>query len=71
VRAALKANASTSGVDVAIESRGGRVVLSGIVVNEAERSETERVATGVAGAGQVDNQLRLMSISRKFTYAKT
>jgi cytidylate kinase len=71
VRAALKSNASTSNVDVAIDSHAGRVVLSGIVVNEQERSETERVATSIAGAGQVDNQLRLMSVSRKFTYAKT
>ncbi len=71
VRAALKSNASTSDVDVAIDSRGGRVVLKGIVVNDKERSETGRVATSVAGAGQVDNQLRLMSASRRFTHAKT
>ena len=71
VRAALKMNASTSDVDVAIDSRSGRVVLAGIVVNEQERSETERVATTVAGPGQVDNQLRLMSVYRRFTQAKT
>jgi hypothetical protein len=29
------------------------------------------VATTVAGEGKVDNQLHLMTISRKFTYAKT
>jgi cytidylate kinase len=71
VRAALKANESTSNVDVQIESRDGRVVLNGIVVNEQEKSETERVATAVAGAGKVDNRLHLMAITRKFTYAKT
>ncbi len=71
VRAALKANESTSNVDVQIESRDGRVVLNGIVVNDQEKLETERVATAVAGAGKVDNRLHLMAITRKFTYAKT
>lgn len=71
VRAALKSDASTNNVDVAIDSRAGRVVLTGIVVNETERAETERVATSVAGPGQVDNQLRLMSVYRRFTQAKT
>jgi osmotically-inducible protein OsmY len=58
-------------VDVQIESREGRVTLSGIVVNERERAEAQRVAEEVAGAGQVDNKLHLMAITRKFTYAKT
>jgi cytidylate kinase len=71
VRAALKANESTNDVDVHVESREGRVTLTGIVVNDREKNETERVATAVAGAGKVDNQLRLMTISRKFTHAKT
>jgi cytidylate kinase len=71
VRAALKANDSTSAVDVQIESRGGRVTLNGIVVNEEEKAEAERVATAVAGVGKVDNRLHLMSVTRKFTYAKT
>jgi cytidylate kinase len=71
VRAALKANESTSNVDVQIDSRDGRVTLNGIVVNDKEKAETERVATTVAGIGKVDNRLSLMSITRKFTYAKT
>ena len=71
VRAALKANASTSGVDVQIDSRAGRVTLSGIVVNEQEKAEAARVASSVAGIGKVDDQLHLMKVSRKFTYAKT
>ena len=71
VRAALKANESTNNVDVQIDSRDGRVTLNGIVVNEKEKSETERVATAVAGLGKVDNRLHLMAITRKFTYAKT
>jgi cytidylate kinase len=71
VRAALKSNESTSNVDVQIESRDGRVTLNGIVVNDQEKAEAERIATVVAGAGQVDNRLHLMTVSRKFTYAKT
>jgi cytidylate kinase len=71
VRAALKANESTANVDVAIESRGGRVVLEGIVASESEKSESERVASAVVGVGKVESHLRLMTIKRKFTYQKT
>ena len=71
VRAALKANESTSSVDVQIESRDGRVTLDGIVVNEQEKAEAERVATSVAGLGRIDNRLHLMKVSRKFTHSKT
>lgn len=71
VRAALKANESTSDVDVQIDSRNGQVTLSGIVVSDKERNETERVAATVAGIGKVDNRLHLMKVTRKFTYAKT
>lgn len=71
VRAALKAQEATSNVDVQIESRDGQVVLSGIVANEQEKMDAERVAGTIAGAGKVDNRLHLMKVSRKFTYAKT
>jgi hypothetical protein len=71
VRAALKANEATSNVDVQIDGREGRAVLTGIVVNEQEKAEAERVASTVAGVGNVENKLHLMKVSRKFTYAKT
>jgi cytidylate kinase len=71
VRAALKDNEPTRETNIEIEAQGGNVVLRGIVLNAQERAEAERVASVVAGAGKVDNQLRLMVISRKFTYAKT
>jgi cytidylate kinase len=71
VRAALKANASTGDVDVQIESRDGRVTLSGIVVNEREKEEAERIASTVAGLGRIDNRLHLMTVTRRFTHAKT
>ncbi len=71
VRAALKENEPTRETNIEIESQGGKVMLRGIVLNAPERAEAERVASTVAGAGKVDNQLRLMVISRRFTYAKT
>ena len=71
VRAALKDQESTRDVKVDIESHAGQVVLRGIVLNEQERAETERVAGTVAGAGKVDNQLRLMAVTRRFAHAKT
>jgi cytidylate kinase len=71
VRAALKAQEATNNVDVQIESRDGRVVLSGIVANEQEKSDAERVAASVAGVGKVENLLHLMTVTRRFTHAKT
>jgi len=71
IRAALKANESTRDVDVQIDACNGSVVLSGIVVDEAEKAEAERVAATAAGAERIDNQLRLMKVGRKFTYSKT
>ena len=71
VRAALKDNESTRDVNVQVDSSGGKVVLQGIVLNDAERAETARIASTVAGVGNVDNQLRIMAITRRFTHAKT
>jgi cytidylate kinase len=71
VRAALLANESTSETKVQIDGTGGKVVLTGLVLNDKERDEVARVASTVAGKGQVENQLRVMAISRKFTYSKT
>lgn len=71
VRAALKDNESTREVNIEVDSSGGKVVLQGIVLNETERTETARVASTVAGVGNVDNQLRIMAITRRFTHAKT
>jgi hypothetical protein len=41
------------------------------VLNAQERAEAGRIASTIVGPDNVDNQLRLMVISRKFTYAKT
>lgn len=66
VRAALKDHEPTREVRINIGSKAGTVLLSGIVLNERERSETERIAAAVPGAARVDNQLRLMVVNRRF-----
>jgi cytidylate kinase len=71
IRAALKENEPTRDTNIEIESHGGKVVLRGIVLNAQESAEAARVASTVAGTHNVDNQLRLMVINRRFTYAKT
>jgi cytidylate kinase len=71
VRAALKSNKATSETNIAIDADAVKVTLTGLVLDDAERDEAARVATVVAGTGKVDNQLRVMSISRRFTYSKT
>jgi cytidylate kinase len=70
VRAALRADESTSDVDVVIEGAGGVVVLRGIVVSTAERDAAEKVAAAVPGVTGVDSQLRVMAGSKLFTSSK-
>lgn len=71
VRAALKANEETEEVDVTIDSVEGQVTLRGIVLKASERDATEAVAKATPGVAAVDNQLRVMASSRRFTYSKT
>lgn len=70
VRSALRTNEETQGVNVTIECRDGHVVLSGIVLSDAERALTEKVAAATAGVADVDNQLRVMKTSRLFPSSK-
>ena len=70
IRAALKDYDSARNIDITIESRGGNVVLSGIVLNAQESAEAARIAGTVVGISSIDNQLRLMARSRLFTSAK-
>jgi cytidylate kinase len=71
IRAALKDHDSARDINITIESSGGKAILSGIVVNTQESAEAARVASTVVGVGNVDNQLRLMAITRRFASAKT
>jgi len=70
VRVALKDHPATREISITIEAANGRVVLRGIVLNADERSRTETVAAGVPGVAGVDNQLRLMTSSRRFASSK-
>lgn len=70
VRAALKDDEATTDVSVTVTASNGNLALSGIVLNAEERVQAERVASLVAGVGEVDNQLRLMASSRRFASAK-
>ena len=70
IRAAFKDNEATRDTKVTIESRGGLISLQGIVISDAERNAAQQVAAAVQGVTGVDNQLRVMSTSRRFTSAK-
>jgi|SRR5688572_16573187 len=61
VRAALRADERTEGIDVVIGADGGRVVLSGIVVDDREKELCRVVVEKVRGVAGVDDQLRTMS----------
>ena len=71
VRSALKADDSTQEVNITVEAQKGRVILKGIVVNEQEHKDVERITAGVRGVVGVENRLRLMKATRTFTYSKT
>jgi cytidylate kinase len=70
VRAALRADDHTDGVDITIDSVDGTVTLRGIVADEAEKAAAARVAAAVAGVQQVDDQLRVMARSNLFPSAR-
>jgi cytidylate kinase len=71
VRAALMTNEATRETNIGIDAAGGKVVLTGLVLDEKEQGEAARVASTVAGTGNVENRLRVMAITRKFTHSKT
>ena len=70
VRAALMDNPSTRDIRVTIEVHQGRATLRGIVVDEAERTQTESVAGSAAGVSGVDNQLKSMAAAKHFPVAR-
>jgi cytidylate kinase len=60
-RAALRADARTSGIDVVVQADDGALTLRGIVVDEAERELCGAVVSGLEGVSGVRNELRTMS----------
>jgi cytidylate kinase len=69
-RSALKENDATRDTHVTIACRNGQVALQGIVVNVQERTATEQIVKGVPGVVSVDNRLRIMATSKRFTSGK-
>lgn len=61
VRATLKADQRTEGVDVTAQVSAAHVTLRGIVVNEREKALTGEIVSGIPGVKSVDNELRTMA----------
>jgi cytidylate kinase len=61
VRAALRADDRTEGIDVTVEADAGRVTLRGIVVDEREKAYCRDVVEKVQGVAGLDDQLRTMA----------
>ena len=61
VRAALRANERTSGIDILVEARAGVVRLQGIVADDAEKGQSERQVSALPGVKGVRNDLRTMA----------
>ena len=61
VRAALRADERTQGIDIVIEANGGGVRLTGIVVDEREKELCRVVVEKVPGVTGVEDELRTMS----------
>jgi cytidylate kinase len=70
IRSALKNHEATRDTHIAIECRNGHTVLQGIVVSAEERAATEQVVQSVPGVTGLENQLRVMAKSNRFTSAK-
>jgi cytidylate kinase len=69
VRSALRAHEATREVDITIGGQGGKIALRGVVLNPGERDAAAAVAAAVPGVVGVDNELRVMAASRRFTSA--
>lgn len=71
VRAALKVDINTQDINITIETKNGKLTLSGIVLNLNEKLKVEKVAALVTGVTSIENKLRLMVPTRRFVESKT
>ena len=60
-RAALRADERTEGIDITIDVDAGRVRLTGIVVDDREKSLVSEVVEALPGVKGVTNELRTMA----------
>jgi cytidylate kinase len=70
VRAALRGDERTREIVIGIDSQSGAVKLTGIVVNDAERTLVEEMSAAVPGVASVDNQLNVMKTTKMFPSSK-
>ncbi|MDM0050178.1 cytidylate kinase family protein [Variovorax sp. J22R115] len=70
VKVALKDHPATRAISITVEATSGRITMRGIVLDDEERTQAESVAADVAGVTDVDNQLKLMSSTRRFASSK-
>lgn len=61
VKSALAGNRSTRAFGTDVDSKNGRVTLTGTVGSDAERDLAEKVVRGVKGVESVDNRLEVRS----------
>ena len=63
VKSELLLNTNTAGLSINVDSRDGRVTLSGAVDSEQEKELAGQIAENASGAKSVDNQLTVESDS--------
>ncbi len=63
---ALRSNPATEDVQISIEADHGKVVLSGIVIDDKERQVCESTIAKVPGVKKVDNQLTTIAGVKTF-----
>jgi len=64
IRAEMKDHAETRNTNVTVESVNGVVTLRGMVFNQQERADIERITSEMSGVSRVINELREMKNSR-------
>ena len=66
VRLALASNPETEDIEISMEVDDGKVILSGIVVDDREKKACESTVAKVSGVREVDNQLKMISEVKSF-----
>jgi hyperosmotically inducible protein len=61
VKTALLADDQVKGLQINVDTNGGRVTLQGEVENKAQMEQAEKLARKIDGVVEVDNQLRVKS----------
>jgi hyperosmotically inducible protein len=59
VKSALLADATVKGLKINVDTVGGTVTLTGTAASDVERSQAERVATGIEGVRGVVNRINV------------